>query len=165
MSFFSSRRAILKRARKAVGSLNLTAPSSIRAKVGLTDQDIFGHMTNTRYNAFALLALEDLLIRSGTKAAATNAGAAIKILREDVVFVRMLKFPDSFEIDIHLARAENETLVFEHEFRKKDKLITTGAITAGIVGADGATRSISSVLPDLAIEPPSVAGSDPTKLT
>ncbi|MEO1101203.1 MAG: acyl-CoA thioesterase [Pseudomonadota bacterium] len=149
MSFRSARRSVLKRARKAAGSQRIDVPTSIRAKVGLADQDIFGHMTNTRYNAFALLAFEDLLIRSGANTAATKAGATIKILREDVVFVRMLKFPDAFKVDMHLAEIKNDQLVFRHVFRKKDRLITTGAITATIVGPDGERRAVRDILPDL----------------
>lgn len=149
MSFRSARRTILNRARKAAGSQRIDVPTNIRAKVGLTDQDIFGHMTNTRYNAFALLAFKDLLIRTGAKAAATTKGAAFKVLREDVVFVRMLKFPDTFEVDMHLAEIKEDHLVFRHVFRKKDRLIASGAITTAIVGPDGERRPVREVLPDL----------------
>lgn len=149
MSFRSARRTILNRARKAAGTQQIDVPTSIRAKVGLTDQDIFGHMTNTRYNAFALLAFEDLLIRTGANAAAKQAGVTFKVFREDVVFVRMLKFPDTFTVDMHLAEVKDDQLVFRHVFRKKDRLITTGAITAAIVGNDGKRRPVRDVLPDL----------------
>lgn len=149
MSFRSARRTILNRARKAAGSQQIDVPTSFRAKVGLADQDIFGHMTNTRYNAFALLAFEDLLIRTGANAAAKQAGAAFKVLREDVVFVRMLKFPDTFTVDMHLAEIQDDQLVFRHVFRKKDRLITTGAVTAAIARSDGERRPVRDILPDL----------------
>lgn len=150
MSFLFARRKALKQARTEVGSCRLDEPFELRAKVGLTDQDIFGHMTNTRYNAFALLALDTLLIRSGAVAAASRASLAFKVLSEDVVFIRMLKFPDSFRVELTLTQTEPERLTFSHAFHKKDKLMATGGITIGLIDPNGATHAICEALPDFA---------------
>ena len=99
----------------------IDAPSRIQSKVGLTDQDVFGHMTNTRYNGLADVAVAAHLRRAGLFDRLKASGLRLRVVREDVVFHRSLKYPNHFAVETQAIGATGAAIGFEHVFLRGDR--------------------------------------------
>lgn len=92
----------------------------IRSAVWLGDQDPMGHMTNSRYSSFTDLAVMNYIGRTGALKAFRKRGWLPVIQYESITFLRMLRYPQKFEVHTRLAGWEDTRLVFLHSFVTPD---------------------------------------------
>lgn len=96
-------------------------PTRLKFRVWLTDQDMFAHMTNSRYSSFSDLGTINYLIRAGFGKVLRKRGWAPVVCAQSMVVSRMLKTPQSFDIETHLV-AWNETYIgLQHTFIRNDR--------------------------------------------
>ncbi|WP_300378982.1 acyl-CoA thioesterase [Henriciella sp.] len=93
----------------------------IRSRVMLTDQDMFAHMTNSRYFSFSDLAIINYIIRTGCWKKLRKQGWFPVVCSETVVFSRMLRAHQAFEIETHLVGWTSTYICLEHRFTRKNK--------------------------------------------
>ena len=123
--------------------------TEMSSKVGLSDQDVFGHMTNTRYNALASIALDCHLMRTGLTNTLTASGKRLVLIKEDVVFHRSLKFPDRFVITTQILKADAKHLVAEHVFQRGSSRMADLRTALRAVDRQGAASDLPLTSPPL----------------
>lgn len=116
---------------------DLFATTRRRFSVWLTDQDAFGHMTNSRYFSMTDLAIMDFMARTGAMGRLRGRGWFPVIAYEDFAFIRMLRFPQRFEIATRIVGWQDEHLCLTHEFRRLGRLTAEGLTLARIVDRKG----------------------------
>ena len=92
----------------------------IRSAVWLGDQDPMGHMTNSRYSSFTDLAIMNYMGRTGALKVFRKRGWMPVIQYESFAYLRMLRFPQKFEVHTRLVGWEDTRLVFQHSFIAAD---------------------------------------------
>lgn len=134
MNFSSVKRKTLKAAKQEAGNADIGDVFSLSAKVALTDQDFFGHMTNTRYNDYAHTALEALLIRAGALKDNTK-GTPFSIVEDEVAYIRMLKYPNRFDLELQKTGETDALHEFAYTFTRQGKIAARGRMAVRIDGA------------------------------
>lgn len=99
--------------RKRSGLLDTTR---IRSRVMLTDQDMFAHMTNSRYFSFSDLAIVNYIIRTGALGKLRKKGWNPVVCAETAVFASMLRAHQSFEVATRLVGWTDKYICLEHRF-------------------------------------------------
>ncbi|MEL6860712.1 MAG: thioesterase family protein [Pseudomonadota bacterium] len=99
----------------------LTAPRQARFTVWLTDQDMFMHMTNSRYLSFADLGRVDLTARSGLRRAMKQQGWRAEICGQTMTINRMLKAPKSFLLETQIVGWTDTYLAIAQTFLRSGK--------------------------------------------
>ena len=112
---------IVLRARFAARHTPLTAPIRRRFRVWLTDQDMFLHMTNSRYLSFSDLGRVDLFTRSGLNRLLRQKGWRTSISAQTMTINRMLKTPNAFELETRVHGWNDQFLVVEQTFLRKGR--------------------------------------------
>jgi len=104
--------------------VSLFDTTRLRSRVMLTDQDMFAHMTNSRYFSFSDLAVINYIVRTGTWPKLRKRGWFPVVCAESVTFSRMLSWRDRFEIETHLVGWTDTYMCLQHDFIRNGK---TGA--------------------------------------
>ena len=112
---------VLLRARFAARHTPLTAPSVLKFRVWLTDQDMFLHMTNSRYLSFSDLGRINLFRRAGLSKALKAKGWKTEICGQTMTINRMLKAPQPFLLETQIHGWDDEFLVLGQRFLRKSK--------------------------------------------
>lgn len=112
----------LKRARQFAGQTAIDGETIIRSKVWPTDHDAFGHMTNTRYVAFADIARADWMVRTGFDHVLSEKGLRPYCDEETALFFKALRFPTRFKVITRLADSSESALIFESRFMRGETL-------------------------------------------
>ncbi len=99
----------------------LTAPRQARFTVWLTDQDMFMHMTNSRYLSFADLGRVDLTARSGLRRALKRHRWRADICGQTMTINRMLKAPKSFLLETQIVGWTDHYLAIAQTFLRNGK--------------------------------------------
>lgn len=90
-------------------------------RVWLTDQDMFLHMTNSRYLSFSDLARLNLLIRTGLNRHLQNQGWHMEICAQTRTITRMLKAPQSFVATCEVMGWTDHYIAFRHDLMRGEK--------------------------------------------
>lgn len=90
-------------------------------RVWLTDQDMFMHMTNSRYLSFSDLARLNLLIRTGMLRALRNNKWKLEICAQTRTITRMLKTPNAFQMSCEIEGWSDKYIAFNHEFTRRGR--------------------------------------------
>lgn len=99
----------------------LTAPRALRFSVWITDQDMFMHMTNSRYLSFADLGRVDIAMRTGLSRAMTRKGWRTEICGQSMTVNRMLKAPKSFLLETEICGWDAHYLAISQIFLRNGK--------------------------------------------
>lgn len=121
--------ALLSRARTGLLDLH-----TIRSAVWLGDQDPLGHMTNSRYSSFTDLAIMNFMGRTGTLQAFRKRGWIPVIQYESFVYLRMLRYPQKFEVQTRLVGWEETRMVFQHSFLCDGRVHAESTMIARLTG-------------------------------
>ena len=90
-------------------------------RVWLTDQDMFMHMTNSRYLSFSDLARLNLLIRTGMLGALRKNKWTLEICAQTRTITRMLKTPNAFQMSCEIEAWSDKYIAFNHEFTRRGR--------------------------------------------
>ncbi|MEM1036353.1 MAG: thioesterase family protein [Pseudomonadota bacterium] len=88
----------------------------LKFSVWLTDQDMFAHLTNSRYFSFSDLGTINFIIRSGCWGTMRKRGWIPVILSEKVVISKMLKFPQGFDLNTQVTCWDDTYVCLQHNF-------------------------------------------------
>lgn len=88
----------------------------VRSAVWLGDQDPMGHMTNSRYSSFTDLGMMNFMGRTGALKAYRKRGWIPIVQYESFNYLRMLKYPQKFEVRTRLAGWDDCFICFENKF-------------------------------------------------
>lgn len=116
-------RFILVLLQAALGSTHtpLTAPRRAKFTVWLTDQDMFLHMTNSRYLSFADLGRVDLSARTGLRRVMNRQGWRAEICGQITTINRMLKAPNRFELETQIRGWDDQYIAVSQIFVRRGK--------------------------------------------
>ena len=124
---------VMIRARFGAGHNPITAPAQVNFRVWLTDQDMFLHMTNSRYLSFSDLGRVDLFIRLGLRKLLKANRWRAEICGQTMTINRMLKAPKSFALETQIHGWDDRFLVLGQRFLRNGRnhagVVTLLAIT------------------------------------
>ena len=109
------------RAKLARGQANLFDTTRIRSRVMLTDQDMFAHMTNSRYFSFSDLAIINYIVRTGCWTKLRKQGWFPVVASETVIFSGMLRAHQAFEVETRLVGWTGTYICLEHRFMRNSR--------------------------------------------
>ncbi|MGB3627091.1 MAG: thioesterase family protein [Henriciella sp.] len=93
--------------------------TEIRSRVMLTDQDMFAHMTNSRYFSFSDLATTNFIIRTNFWSRLRKRGWVPVVTAESVTFVKSLRAHQAFSVKTKLVGWDEKYICLEHDFIHK----------------------------------------------
>lgn len=106
----------------------------IRSAVWLGDQDPMGHMTNSRYSSFTDLSIMNYMGRTGALKAFRKRGWIPVIQYESFAYLRMLRYPQKFEVHTRLTGWGDTHLVFQHTFLSEGRVHAESMMIARLTG-------------------------------
>lgn len=106
----------------------------IRSAVWLGDQDPMGHMTNSRYSSFTDLAIMNYMGRTGALMAFRKRGWLPVIQYENFYYLRMMRYPQKFEVHTRLICWEETQMVFRHSFISDGRVHAESCTVARLTG-------------------------------
>ena len=112
---------VMLRARFGTRHPSIVAPAFLNFRVWLTDQDMFMHMTNSRYLSFSDLGRIDLFSRSGLRKVLKTNAWRTEIYGQSMTINRMLKAPKSFSLETQVHGWDEEYLVLGQRFLRGDR--------------------------------------------
>lgn len=123
-------------------------------RVWITDQDMFLHMTNSRYLSFSDLGRQNLLIRTGLLKAMKQNGWRLQICGQTRTITRMLKTPQAFNMICDLEGWTDQYLAFRHQFRRREKLHAEVNTLMRVIKVDGTPIPTAELFRTIAFEAP-----------
>jgi len=91
----------------------------LRYRVWLTDQDMFAHMTNSRYLSFSDLGTINYIMRTGCWSILRKRGWFPVICAQSMVISRMLKTPQKFEVVTKITGWTEAYVGLSHKFYRQ----------------------------------------------
>ncbi|MEQ9316332.1 MAG: thioesterase family protein [Henriciella sp.] len=138
------------------------AETELRSRVMLTDQDMFAHMTNSRYFSFSDLATINYIIRTGYWPKLRKAGWVPVVAAESVTFARTLKAHQAFVIKTRLQGWDERYICLEHNFIRNGKQTARVRSIARFASRrKGKSVTMADVMNLLGVERPSPALPEP----
>jgi acyl-CoA thioesterase FadM len=131
------------------------SPTRRSFSVWITDQDAFGHMTNSRYFSLTDLAMLDYMLKTGALSVARRHGWLPIVSFEDIAFHKMLKFPQRFTIETRLVGWTDAYMVFTHRFCRETRCHADGLTLARFVTRQARAVPIADVARAFSIDGPS----------
>ncbi len=110
--------------------VSVFATTRIRSRVMITDQDMFAHMTNSRYFSFSDLGVINYIVRTGAWPKLRKKGWFPVVCAESVVFTKMLRSPQGFEVQTRLAGWDDTYICLRHDFIRDEQTTATVRIVA-----------------------------------
>ena len=136
----------------------VTAPRQARFTVWITDQDMFMHMTNSRYLSFADLGRVDLTARTGLRRALKQQSWRAEICGQTMTINRMLKAPKSFILETQIVGWTEAYLAIAQTFLRNGKTyasVNTLLTIQDGTGAEIAPKTLLELV-DPAVEKPAM---------
>lgn len=99
----------------------LTEPRRTKFTVWITDQDMFLHMTNSRYLSFADLGRVDMTARTGLRKAINQRGWRAEICGQIMTINRMLKAPNRFALETQICGWDEQYIAVSQVFLRRGK--------------------------------------------
>jgi len=122
MNLFFRRLWVYLRAQFSSKKQPLTDVYSLNFRVWLTDQDMFLHMTNSRYLSFSDLARLNMSIRTGIWTVLKQRKWTFDVLGQTRTISRMLKSPQTFEIACQIEGWTDDEIAICHRFQRSGKV-------------------------------------------
>lgn len=98
--------------------IDVLGSAVLRFRVWLTDQDMFAHLTNSRYMSFSDLGTINFIIRSGFWGVMRKRGWFPVICAQSMTVSRMLKTPQAFEVSTKLVGWNDTYVGISHTFTR-----------------------------------------------
>ena len=152
MNLFIRLLFVFLRANLSRERVSLFDTTRIKAKVRLTDQDMFAHMTNSRYFSFSDLAVINYIVRTGTWTKLKARGWIPGVCSESVTLSRMLSWRDRFEIETRLIGWTDTYMCLEHDFLHKGKLTARIRIISRFASRKRERVTMEDVVAHLGVE-------------
>lgn len=155
MNLFLRRLWVYLRAHFSSKSGHLTDPYSLNFRVWITDQDMFLHMTNSRYLSFSDLGRLNMLMRSGIWRTLNAQNWDLEVRGQTRTISRMLKSPQTFEMACQIEGWTDDLLAICHRFQRGDKVHAEVKTLMQICDRDGNVVPVQSLLDQFQISTPS----------
>jgi acyl-CoA thioesterase FadM len=95
-----------------------------RFRVWPTDQDMFRHMTNSRYFSLTDVCIIDFLLQTRAWAVLSKRSWIPIVVYEDLAFRRMLRWPQKFTVRTRLLGWDENNVIISHAFVRADGEVT-----------------------------------------
>ncbi|MHA7899979.1 MAG: thioesterase family protein [Henriciella sp.] len=115
-------------------------------RVWLTDQDMFLHMTNSRYLSISDLGRMNMLIRTGIWRLLKQRKWTLGVQGQTRTIARMLKSPQTFEIACQIEGWTEDLIAICHRFQRGGKVHAEIKTLMHLTGADGRRIPVSALL-------------------
>ncbi len=125
---------------------------TIRSAVWLGDQDPLGHMTNSRYSSFTDLGIMNYMGRTGALRAFRKRGWSPIVQYEAFKYLRMLRFPQKFELHTRLAGWQDGYMCFKHSFVSGGRVHAESLMVARLVGPKKAVVTAEMAMEALGVK-------------
>lgn len=122
--------------RERIGILD---PSVLKYRVWLTDQDMFAHMTNSRYLSFSDLGTINYIMRSGCWPILRKRGWFPVICGQSMIISRMLKTPQTFVIVTQITGWTDTYVGLSHRFLRQGREHAEVRVIARFAARDKST--------------------------
>lgn len=152
MNLFFRLLLVFLRASLAKPRVSLFDVTRLKSRVMLTDQDMFAHMTNSRYFSFSDLAVINYIVRTGTWPKLRKRGWFPVVCAESVTFSRMLSWRDRFEIETRLVGWTDTYMCLQHDFIRNGKTGATVRIIARFASRKRDRVTMDDVVAYLGVE-------------
>lgn len=129
-------------------------------RVWFTDQDMFMHMTNSRYLSFSDLARLNLLRRTGMMKELKRNGWHLEICGQTRTITRMLKAPQAFQMICKIGGWSDTHIAFSHTFKRRGTIHAAVSTLMQITDATGTVISPQKLIDGLQWTEPSPGMSD-----
>jgi acyl-CoA thioesterase FadM len=124
-------------------------------RVWPTDQDMFRHMTNSRYFSLTDVCIIDFMLRTGAWPVLRKRGWIPIVVYEDLIFKKMLRWPQAFVVRTKLLGWDEANVIVSHAFERKDGTTTAEGFTISrFISTKGEKISTARVVEALAIGAP-----------
>jgi len=115
--------------------------------VWFTDQDVFRHMTNSRYFSLTDVCIIDYMLQTRAWQKLVKRGWLPMVVYEDLVFHRALRFPRPFTVLTRLVGWTEAHIVLSHVFQRSDGTVACEGYTiAHFISTTGERISTAEVL-------------------
>lgn len=98
-------------------------------RVWPTDQDAFRHMTNSRYFSLTDVCIIDYMLKTRAWPILAKRGWLPVVAYEDLIFRRMLRWPQLFRVRTRLLGWDDSWVAIGHAFERKDGTVTAEGVT------------------------------------
>ncbi len=98
-------------------------------RVWLTDQDAFRHMTNSRYFSLTDVCIIDYMLKTRAWTVLSKHGWLPVVAYEDMIFKRMLRWPQLFRVKTRLLGWDDSWVAIGHAFEREDGTVTAEGLT------------------------------------
>jgi acyl-CoA thioesterase FadM len=105
-----------------------------------TDQDMFRHMTNSRYFSLTDVCIIDYMLQTRVWPILSRRGWLPIVVYEDMAFRRMLRWPQRFLVRTRLAGWDEARVILTHVFVRADGETTAEGVTISRFVARGGER-------------------------
>lgn len=136
MNLFFRLLFVFIRATMSKQRIGLLDQARLKYRVWLTDQDMFAHMTNSRYMSFADLGTVNYIIRSGCWRTMRKLGWFPVICGQSMTITRMLKTPQKFEIVSNLVGWDDTYVGISHKFMRDGRQHAEVRVIAKFASSD-----------------------------
>jgi acyl-CoA thioesterase FadM len=127
-------------------------------RVWPTDQDMFRHMTNSRYFSLTDVCIIDFMLQVRAWRVLAKRGWIPIVVYEDLVFRKMLRWPQRFVVRTRLLGWDEANVVLSHAFERADGTTTAEGFTISrFVSRQGERIATARVVEALGIATPSPA--------
>jgi len=116
--------------------IGLLDPSELSFRVWLTDQDMFAHMTNSRYLSFSDLGTINYILKSGSWGPLRKNGWHPVICGQTMFISRMLSTPQKFTLVSRIVGWDDTYVGLLHEFVRNGEVATQVKVIARFVSRD-----------------------------
>jgi len=116
--------------------VRLLDETRLKFRVWLTDQDMFAHMTNSRYLSFGDLGTINYILRSGSWTELRKRGWFPVICGQTMYISRMLSFPQKFEVHSRVTGWNDTYVGLLHEFHAKGRKTAEVKVIARFASRD-----------------------------
>lgn len=146
--------AIKARFRRAIGLLDECVSDF---SVWWGDQDMFQHMTNSRYFSLTDVCIVDYMMRTRAWRVLRKRRWAPVVTYEDMVFRRMMRAPHRFVVRTQLVGWTDEHVALRHVFERRGAVTAEGITIARFVDRRGEVIAPGVVAGEVGHEGPSPA--------
>lgn len=122
-----------------------------------TDQDLFRHVTNSRYFSLTDVCVADYLMRTRAWRVLRKRGWVPIIAYEDMIFRRMIRAPHRFAVHTAMLGWTEEAVVIRHVFHRRGSVTAEGVAIARFIDKRGEVVPTADVAAALGHEGPSPA--------
>ena len=136
MNLFFRLMVVFIRARLSKSRISIIDEARLNYRVWLTDQDMFMHMTNSRYLSFSDLGTINYIVRTGSWAVLRKKGWFPVICAQSMIVTRMLTTPQKFTLVSSVTGWTDTYVGLSHKFYHKERVHAEVRVIARFASRD-----------------------------